>query len=165
VGEALDQSQQCAERAIRVAARDRAFGPTLAPSASRTDARRARRTQGGGHQAWRCRRTRSTVDCFCAWTSRPAVQAGGKTYASIAPEARSSMWEDPDAGRTTEIDFIQGEIVRLASKTKRAAPLNERIIELIKNRRASYAGLPEDRARSCSRAIIKRENCLRVVSP
>jgi 2-dehydropantoate 2-reductase len=53
------------------------------------------------------------------------------------------MWEDPDAGRTTEIDFIQGEIVRLASKTKRAAPLNERIIELIKNTEQAMQGSPK----------------------
>ncbi len=50
----------------------------------------------------------------------------------IDPEARSSMWEDLQAGRRTEIDFLNGAVVALARSQGRAAPANERIVELIR---------------------------------
>jgi 2-dehydropantoate 2-reductase len=56
---------------------------------------------------------------------------------AIDPLARSSMWEDLQAGRHTEIDFINGEVVRLAQAFGRPAPANERLIALI---RAAEAG-------------------------
>ena len=51
---------------------------------------------------------------------------------AIDPQARSSMWEDLEAGRKTEIDYINGEVLRLAEKQRRAAPVNARLIELIR---------------------------------
>ncbi len=50
----------------------------------------------------------------------------------IDPQARSSMWEDLEAGRPTEIDWINGEVLRLAQKLGRQAPVNARLIELIR---------------------------------
>src|SRR4029079_4257224 len=38
---------------------------------------------------------------------------------AIDPQARSSMWEDLEAGRTTEVDYLNGEIVALAERMKR----------------------------------------------
>ena len=55
----------------------------------------------------------------------------GKMLA-IDPLARSSMWEDLQAGRTTEIDWINGEVVRLAQGLGRRAPVNEKLIALIR---------------------------------
>jgi 2-dehydropantoate 2-reductase len=49
----------------------------------------------------------------------------------IDPLARSSTFEDLRAGRRTEIDYINGEVVRLAQKQGLAAPMNARLIELI----------------------------------
>lgn len=49
----------------------------------------------------------------------------------IDPLARSSMWEDLQAGNKTEIEFINGEIVRLASQVGVAAPVNARLVALI----------------------------------
>lgn len=49
----------------------------------------------------------------------------------IDPEARSSMWEDMQAGRKTEIDYLNGAVVRLAVSVGRKAPANERIVALI----------------------------------
>jgi 2-dehydropantoate 2-reductase len=50
---------------------------------------------------------------------------------AIDPLARSSMWEDLEAGRTTEVDYLNGEVVRLAQSLGRAAPVNARLAELV----------------------------------
>jgi len=49
----------------------------------------------------------------------------------VDPEARSSMWEDMQAGRKTEIDYLNGAVVRLAESVGRKAPVNERMMALI----------------------------------
>lgn len=48
------------------------------------------------------------------------------------PLARSSMQDDLNAGRTTEIDWINGEVVRLADRLGCAAPINTCLVRLIK---------------------------------
>jgi len=50
---------------------------------------------------------------------------------AIDPLARSSMWEDLQARRATEVDWINGEIVRLAERLGRAAPVNARLVALV----------------------------------
>jgi 2-dehydropantoate 2-reductase len=42
------------------------------------------------------------------------------------------MWEDLEAGRPTEIDYLNGEVVRLAESLGRRAPVNERLVDLIR---------------------------------
>ena len=54
----------------------------------------------------------------------------GKMLA-IDPLARSSMWEDLQAGRATEIDYLNGEVVRLAASLNRTAPVNGRLVALV----------------------------------
>jgi 2-dehydropantoate 2-reductase len=49
----------------------------------------------------------------------------------IDPQARSSMWEDLQRGRATEIDYINGEIVRLAESMAGTAPRNRAMLELV----------------------------------
>ncbi len=49
----------------------------------------------------------------------------------IDASARSSMADDFARGRPTEIDALCGEIVRLAERHGVAAPVNERLVELI----------------------------------
>jgi 2-dehydropantoate 2-reductase len=48
------------------------------------------------------------------------------------------MWEDLEAGRRTEVDWIQGEVVTLASELGRRAPVNASLLQLI--REAEQAG-------------------------
>ncbi|MBB3047049.1 2-dehydropantoate 2-reductase [Litorivivens lipolytica] len=55
-----------------------------------------------------------------------------KQMLAIDPLARSSMWEDLEAGRVTEIDWINGEVVRQAQKVGASAAANLRVIELVK---------------------------------
>ena len=56
--------------------------------------------------------------------------------------ARSSMADDLSQGRTTEIDALCGEIVRLARTIGRSAPLNQRMLHLVQSwpkRRQPYS--------------------------
>ncbi|HEX8514073.1 MAG TPA: 2-dehydropantoate 2-reductase [Allosphingosinicella sp.] len=50
----------------------------------------------------------------------------------IDAHARSSMADDLKAGRPTEIDHLNGEVVKLARKLGREAPVNEAIVGLIR---------------------------------
>ena len=61
--------------------------------------------------------------------------------AAVDPHARSSMQDDFAAGRATEIDFLQGEIVTLALSLGRTAPVNAKLVELV---RAAEAGGKRD---------------------
>ncbi|MBT8141178.1 MAG: 2-dehydropantoate 2-reductase [Gammaproteobacteria bacterium] len=54
------------------------------------------------------------------------------TRIKIDPLARSSMWEDLQAGRGSEIDYINGAIIKLAKTHKKKAPVNQRVVELVK---------------------------------
>jgi 2-dehydropantoate 2-reductase len=54
----------------------------------------------------------------------------------IDPRARSSMADDLAAGRRTEIDYLNGEVVRLARSLGRGAPVNEAIVALVREAEA-----------------------------
>jgi 2-dehydropantoate 2-reductase len=60
----------------------------------------------------------------------------GRTM-KIDREARSSMWEDLQRGRRTEIDYLQGVIVQLAERHGLRAPLSRRVVTLIKSAEAA----------------------------
>lgn len=51
---------------------------------------------------------------------------------AIDPQARSSMWEDIQAGRKTEIDFLNGAVVQLAEQIGMQAPANQLVREQLK---------------------------------
>lgn len=56
-----------------------------------------------------------------------------KRMLAIDPLARSSMWEDLETGRTTEVDHLNGEVTALAAADRRTAPVNERLVALIRD--------------------------------
>jgi 2-dehydropantoate 2-reductase len=56
----------------------------------------------------------------------------GRRMLTIDPLARSSMSDDLAAGRKTEIDWINGEVLRLADRLGRKAPINARLCELVR---------------------------------
>jgi 2-dehydropantoate 2-reductase len=66
----------------------------------------------------------------------------GRTV-QIDPEARSSMWEDLQRGRLTEIDHLQGVITEIADRHGLQAPLSRRIVTLIKRAEAGGKGSPK----------------------
>ena len=51
----------------------------------------------------------------------------------IDAAARSSMLDDLEMGRVSEIDYLQGEIVALAEKTQQSAPCNAAIYRAVQN--------------------------------
>lgn len=61
---------------------------------------------------------------------------------NIDPEARSSMWEDLQRGRRTEIDYLQGVITGIADRRGLQAPLSRRIVALVKQAEAVGKGSP-----------------------
>ncbi|NEU99824.1 2-dehydropantoate 2-reductase [Bradyrhizobium uaiense] len=65
----------------------------------------------------------------------------GRTM-KIDPEARSSMWEDLQRGRRTEIDYLQGVIVAIADRRGLQASLSRRVIALIRKAEADGKGSP-----------------------
>jgi 2-dehydropantoate 2-reductase len=65
----------------------------------------------------------------------------GRTM-KIDPEARSSMWEDLQRGRRTEIDYLQGVITEIADRRGLQAPLSHRIVELIRQAEVAGKGSP-----------------------
>ena len=61
---------------------------------------------------------------------------------AIDPQARSSMWDDLQRGRPTEIAELQGAILRLAEKTGTAAPLVKRVTALVRQAEQEKRGSP-----------------------
>ena len=67
----------------------------------------------------------------------------------IDEKARSSMADDVALGRTTEIDALCGEVVRMARRQGLGAPLNDRMASLVQRRPergAAYSGEELERA-------------------
>jgi 2-dehydropantoate 2-reductase len=64
----------------------------------------------------------------------------------IDAKARSSMADDLAAGRETEIDYLNGEVVKLAKSLGREAPVNRAVVELVKQAEAGveHAWTPEE---------------------
>jgi 2-dehydropantoate 2-reductase len=60
----------------------------------------------------------------------------------IDPQARSSMWEDLQRGRRTEIDYLQGVITEIAGRRGLEVPLSRRIVALIRQAEAAGLGSP-----------------------
>jgi 2-dehydropantoate 2-reductase len=61
---------------------------------------------------------------------------------AIDPQARSSMWEDLERRRPTEIDHLQGAIVALAAKAGVPVPVNARIVRLVRQAETAGKGSP-----------------------
>jgi 2-dehydropantoate 2-reductase len=69
----------------------------------------------------------------------------------IDARARSSMADDLAAGRKTEIDYLNGELVKLAERLQRQAPVNRAIVELVRKAEAGADPLPP---KALSKAVL-----------
>lgn len=73
-----------------------------------------------------------------AWLPRLLVLPDGvfrrlaQPMLAMDPLARSSMWEDLQRGRRTEIDWLNGEVIRLADQQGTPAEANRRLVALVK---------------------------------
>lgn len=61
----------------------------------------------------------------------------------IDPHARSSMLDDLERGRVTEIDYLNGEVVALGERTRVPTPVNRAIVSLVKAAETANAGSPK----------------------
>ena len=59
----------------------------------------------------------------------------------VDPKARSSMADDLAEGRKTEVDYLNGELIRLAERVQMDAPVNRAIVELVHTAEAGAAPL------------------------
>lgn len=81
------------------------------------------------------------------WLFRTAFMPKWK----IDDRARSSMADDLAAGRVTEVDYLNGELVTLAEQHGLDAPINRRIVALI---RKAEAGAPPLSAPDLRQAVL-----------
>jgi 2-dehydropantoate 2-reductase len=69
----------------------------------------------------------------------------------IDAKARSSMADDLAAGRKTEVDYLNGELVALAERLQRDAPVNRAIVELVHK---AEAGAPPLAPKALRQAVL-----------
>jgi 2-dehydropantoate 2-reductase len=72
----------------------------------------------------------------------PLFRRVAKAMLTIDPEARSSMQDDLRAGRTTEIDALQGEVLRLAERTGTPCPTVRAVVTAVRRAQEDGAGPP-----------------------
>lgn len=77
----------------------------------------------------------------------PLFRRLAKAMLTIDPQARSSMQDDLEAGRKTEIGALQGEVQALARKHGVATPTIDRVIDAIRQAEAAGSGAPRLAAR------------------
>lgn len=61
---------------------------------------------------------------------------------AIDPQARSSMWEDLQNQRPVEVDYITGEIIKLGERLGIPTPMNQRLLQLVKQAQQDGKGSP-----------------------
>ena len=71
----------------------------------------------------------------------------------IDPKARSSMSDDLAEGRTTEVEYLNGELVRLAERLRMDAPVSRAIVELVHK---AEGGAPALSASALRKAALGR---------
>lgn len=73
----------------------------------------------------------------------PILKVAMRAQLKVDPEARSSMWQDLSLGRLTEVDELNGEIVKLAQAHGGDAPINRRIVDLVHEVEQRRSGSPK----------------------
>ena len=69
----------------------------------------------------------------------------------VDPKARSSMSDDLAAGRKTEVDYLNGELIRVAERLQVDAPVNRAIVELVHK---AEAGAPPLAPKALANAVL-----------
>ena len=72
----------------------------------------------------------------------PIVRLVLRAQLEVDPESRASMYQDLERRRKTEVDVLNGEIVRLAAACGVEAPLNRRIVARVHEAEDAAKGCP-----------------------
>ena len=72
-------------------------------------------------------------------TLPPLILKMGSYFMGIKEGARNSMWQSLSRGKPTEIDYINGEIVKLAQQHNIKAPINQKLVDLIKKAEQTHS--------------------------
>jgi len=72
----------------------------------------------------------------------PLFRLLARSSVRIDRRARSSMWEDLERRRSTEIDGLQGAVVEFAERFGRRVPVTRRVRDAIKQAEAAGTGTP-----------------------
>ncbi len=72
----------------------------------------------------------------------PLVRLVLRAQLKLGSESRASMWVDLERRRPTEVDELNGEIVRVAESVGRDAPVNRRLVELVHEAERAGKGSP-----------------------
>ena len=83
----------------------------------------------------------------------PLVRLVLSKQLEVDPESRASMYWDLERPRPTEVDFLNGEIVRLADSLGKDAPYNRRITELVHEAERASQGSPRMTAEALIAAL------------
>ena len=83
------------------------------------------------------------VSAFVMRLPTPIARLALRAQLRIDPNARSSMWQDLQRRRRTEIAYLNGEVVRLAEENGVQAPFNRHIVEMIRRTEEAGTGSPE----------------------
>jgi 2-dehydropantoate 2-reductase len=79
-----------------------------------------------------------------------------RAMVKVDPQAKSSMLDDLERKRVTEVDYLNGEIVRLAEKHGAKAPANRVIVGLVKEAEARRQGSPRMSGAALLQAVSLR---------
>lgn len=98
--------------------------------------------EGAGVRAAKFRGVPLRVMSFILKLPTPIVRLVIGAQLRMDPDARTSMAQDLERHRLTEVDFLNGEIVSLAEANSRDAPLNRRIVKLVHEAERAGTGSP-----------------------
>jgi 2-dehydropantoate 2-reductase len=73
----------------------------------------------------------------------PVFRVLAQAMIKIDPKARSSMWEDLSQKKSTEIDYLNGEVVKAGREVGFPTPVNSKIVSLVKTAEQAQLGSPE----------------------
>lgn len=72
----------------------------------------------------------------------PIFSIVARPMLKVDPHARSSMWEDLERRRPTEVDELNGAVVRLGERFGVPTPVNAKLVRLVKEAEARGEGSP-----------------------
>jgi 2-dehydropantoate 2-reductase len=98
--------------------------------------------RAGGIRVVRIGRMRPQIGPYVLALPGPLFLWVAGRMVKVDRAARSSMLDDLDRGRRTEIDFLNGEIVRLAEAHGTTAPVNRALVAMVKEAETKRAGSP-----------------------